>query len=433
MDNYNMLILLATLTNWMLLIIVFSNKHLKKLRKDGFVLTFLLIMLCGLCEWSSSTLNGLNFTRAFTLHYLSKTLELSIRPLIPVICAKTVFETNTLLKIPEKKAKKYINIYIFVNYIIITIILTTFHVIFYIDDNNIYHHSKYYHLYTLAFLISGSYFFVKAFKFNKFHQNKNSFILTGILIFITIGVSIQLIIPTVSSFWLTISIAGAFIYIYYNDLTQYIDRLTQLLNQNSYLNRFETINESFYLVTFDIDDFAKVNNTYGHEKGNLVLEIIASVIRDVYSKCGSCYRSGGDEFAVILSPKANVDKLNSEFCKRLGEKRKEQEEQNKLKKQQKQNQSQQSSHELSDKKHSDIFEIPYVSYGYTLYNKTKEQSVNMENLRGKADEQLYNFKKSSKAARTITENSDEISYERSSKPESDKKSIKGKDDENSKK
>lgn len=433
MDNYNMLILLATLTNWMLLIIVFSNKHLKKLRKDGFVLTFLLIMLCGLCEWSSATLNGLNFTGAFTLHYLSKTLELSIRPLIPVICAKTVFETNTLLKIPEKKAKKYTNIYIFVNYIIITIILTTFHVIFYIDGNNIYHHSKYYHLYTIAFLISGSYFFVKTFKFSKFHQNKNGFILAGILVFITIGVSIQVFTPTVKSFWLTISIAGAFIYIYYNDLTQYIDRLTQLLNQNSYLNRFETINESFYLVTFDIDDFAKINNTYGHEKGNLVLEIIASIIREVYSNYGSCYRSGGDEFAVILSPKVDINKLNSEFCERLGEKRKEQEEQNKLKKQQKQ--SQQISDEKSDKKHSDIFEIPYVSYGYTLYNKTKEQSVNMENLRGKADEQLYSFKKSSKAARTITENSDEISYEESSKPESivEKKLTKGKDVKNSKK
>ncbi len=416
MDNYNMLILLATLTNWMLLIIVFSNKHLKKLRKDGFVLTFLLIMLCGLCEWSSTTLNGLNFTGAFTLHYLFQTLELSIKPLIPIICSKTVFET----KIPEKKAKKYINIYIFVSYIIITIILTTFHVIFYIDGNNNYHYSKYYHLYTLAFLISGSYFFVKAFRFSKFHQNKNSFILTGILIFIAIGVSIQLIIPTVSSFWLTISIAGAFIYIYYNDLTQYIDRLTQLLNQNSYLNRFETINESFYLVTFDIDDFAKINNTYGHEKGNLVLEIIASVIRDVYSKCGSCYRSGGDEFAVILSPKANVDKLNSEFCERLGEKRKEQEERNNLIKQEQerqQNQSQQNSDEKSDKKHSDIFEIPYVSYGYTLYNKTKEQSVNMENLRGKADEQLYTFKKISKKARTITENSDETACEKESQPE----------------
>ena len=257
--------------------------------------------------------------------------------------------------------------------------------------------------------------------------------MAGILVFITIGVSIQVFTPTVKSFWLTISIAGAFIYIYYNDLTQYIDRLTQLLNQNSYLNRFETINESFYLVTFDIDDFAKINNTYGHEKGNLVLEIIASIIREVYSNYGSCYRSGGDEFAVILSPKVDINKLNSEFCERLGEKRKEQEEQNKLKKQQKQ--SQQISDEKSDKKHCDIFEIPYVSYGYTLYNKTKEQSVNMENLRGKADEQLYTFKKSSKAARTITENSDKISYEESSKPESDekKKLIKGKDAENSKK
>lgn len=59
----------------------------------------------------------------------------------------------------------------------------------------------------------------------------------------------------------------------------------------------------------------------------------------------------------------------------------------------------------------------------------------MENLRGKADEQLYSFKEASKRTRAITKNSDEISYERSSKPESNiaKKSIKVKDDKNSKK
>ena len=437
MESYNVLILLATLTNWLLLIIVFSNKHLKKLRKDGFSLTFLLIMLCGLCEWAGITLDGLTFNGAFELHYLAKIIELSVTPIIPIICARTVFETNTLLKAPEEKARKYTNIFVFAVYIIIIVILTAYQVIFYIDSNNIYHHAKCYHLYTIAFLISGCYFFIKTFRFSKFHQNKNGFILAGILVFITIGVSIQLITPTIKSCWLTISIAGAFIYIYYNDLTQYIDRLTQLLNQNSYLNRFETINGNFYLVTFDIDDFAKVNNTYGHEKGNLVLEIIASVIRDVYSKSGTCYRSGGDEFAVILSPKANIEKLNSEFCEKLGEKRKEQEERNKLIRQKEQ--EQQSSQEKSDRKHSDIFEIPYVSYGYTLYNKTEEKSINMENLRGRADEQLYTFKKSSKAARTTaenTENSDETACEKEAKPENnlEKKSTQSKEDaENSKK
>lgn len=435
MESYNVLILLATLTNWLLLIIVSSNKHLKKLRKDVFSLTFLLIMLCGLCEWAGITLDGLTFKGAFELHYLSKIIELSVTPLIPIICAKTVFETNALLKVTEEKAKRYTNIFVFAVYIVIIVILTAYQVIFYIDGNNIYHHAKCYPLYTVAFLSSGIYFFVKTFKFSKFHQNKNGFILAGILVFITIGVSIQLFTPTVKSCWLTISIAGAFIYIYYNDLTQYIDRLTQLLNQNSYLNRFETINGNFYLVTFDIDDFAKVNNTYGHEKGNLVLEIIASVIRDVYSKSGTCYRSGGDEFAVILSPKANVDKLNSEFCEKLGEKRKEQEERNKIIRQKEQEQEQQSSQEQSDKNHSDIFEIPYVSYGYTLYNKTEEKSINMKKLRGVADEQLYSFKESSKKARSAAEYSDETAYGESSKHENnvERKSTNGKQDaENSK-
>lgn len=422
MESYNVLILLATLTNWLLLIIVFSNKHLKKLRKDGFCLTFLMIMLCGLCEWAGITLNGLNFNGAFELHYLSKIIELSVTPIIPVICAKTVFETNVLLKAPEEKARKYTNIFVFAVYIVIIVILTAYQVVFYIDDNNIYHHAKCYHLYTVAFLSSGIYFFVKTFKFSKFHQNKNGFILAGILVFITIGVSIQLFTPTVKSCWLTISIAGAFIYIYYNDLTQYIDRLTQLLNQNSYLNRFETINESFYLVTFDIDDFAKINNTYGHEKGNMVLEIVASVIREIYSKYGSCYRSGGDEFAVILSPKVDITKLNTEFCKKLDEKRKEQDVRN-------------TQIEHDEGNLNEIFEIPYVSYGYTLYNKATQQYINMEKLRGVADEQLYSFKESSKKARSAAEYSDETAYGESSKHENnvERKSTNGKQDaENSK-
>jgi diguanylate cyclase len=50
----------------------------------------------------------------------------------------------------------------------------------------------------------------------------------------------------------------------------------------------------------DLDDFASVNETYGHEAGDEVLRRVASLL-DTFRTADSAFRIGGDEFAMILT------------------------------------------------------------------------------------------------------------------------------------
>jgi diguanylate cyclase (GGDEF)-like protein len=54
------------------------------------------------------------------------------------------------------------------------------------------------------------------------------------------------------------------------------------------------------LVMLDIDDFKRVNDTYGHQQGDLVLREVARVLRDCSREVDEPARYGGEELAVAL-------------------------------------------------------------------------------------------------------------------------------------
>lgn len=54
------------------------------------------------------------------------------------------------------------------------------------------------------------------------------------------------------------------------------------------------------LFLFDIDDFKKVNDTYGHLAGDSVLKELARRVRGSIREADLAFRYGGEEFAVIL-------------------------------------------------------------------------------------------------------------------------------------
>ena len=67
--------------------------------------------------------------------------------------------------------------------------------------------------------------------------------------------------------------------------------------------KLETIeaSKSLSVLMFDIDDFKKVNDTYGHECGDIVLQQVASIIKTSVRSTDLAARYGGEEFVVILS------------------------------------------------------------------------------------------------------------------------------------
>lgn len=86
-----------------------------------------------------------------------------------------------------------------------------------------------------------------------------------------------------------------------------IDALTQLYNRKYFLDVLSKEfsfsrrnNQPLSLLMMDIDYFKKVNDTYGHPAGDLVLKTVGQIlIRSLRMENVAC-RYGGEEFAIIL-------------------------------------------------------------------------------------------------------------------------------------
>jgi PleD family two-component response regulator len=57
---------------------------------------------------------------------------------------------------------------------------------------------------------------------------------------------------------------------------------------------------------FDIDHFKRCNDTYGHDAGDQVLQMVASRLARVTGG-GQAYRCGGEEFAIVFPGKITSD------------------------------------------------------------------------------------------------------------------------------
>jgi diguanylate cyclase (GGDEF)-like protein len=55
------------------------------------------------------------------------------------------------------------------------------------------------------------------------------------------------------------------------------------------------------VILIDLDHFKKVNDAYGHQMGDLVLEGFADLVRDAFRAHDLCCRYGGEEFCVVMA------------------------------------------------------------------------------------------------------------------------------------
>jgi diguanylate cyclase (GGDEF)-like protein len=60
------------------------------------------------------------------------------------------------------------------------------------------------------------------------------------------------------------------------------------------------------LIMIDIDHFKNINDTYGHQKGDAVLQDLAILLKDHLRQYDTAARFGGEEFALIL-PETGLD------------------------------------------------------------------------------------------------------------------------------
>ncbi len=92
-----------------------------------------------------------------------------------------------------------------------------------------------------------------------------------------------------------------------------IDPLTELFNRRAMMDYLKLVQsscrkskKSYIIAIGDIDDFKKVNDTYGHEAGDEVLKAVSKIMADNVPAEGYVSRWGGEEF-LLLIPSNDID------------------------------------------------------------------------------------------------------------------------------
>ena len=101
------------------------------------------------------------------------------------------------------------------------------------------------------------------------------------------------------------------------------DQLTGLANRRLFEERLaqaiakcRRYGGSFALVCIDLDGFKPINDTYGHQSGDLVLKAVSERLLASVRAVDTVARLGGDEFILILDPAPNdLDDLKA-ICSR---------------------------------------------------------------------------------------------------------------------
>ncbi|MBR5974533.1 MAG: GGDEF domain-containing protein [Clostridiales bacterium] len=91
-----------------------------------------------------------------------------------------------------------------------------------------------------------------------------------------------------------------------------VDDLTGLFNRRYFYEMIEKTasqydrrnsddpKNTFCLISMDIDFFKKINDDYGHNKGDDVLRLVAGILTSQCRKSDMVFRIGGDEFMMLL-------------------------------------------------------------------------------------------------------------------------------------
>lgn len=255
--------------------------------------------------------------------------------------------------------------------IILTILSVQNHLLFYIDENNLYHRGPFYSVqvilaygYTISTAVKA---FVLSIRTNDYRRKMELRALSTFILPTIVAGSLQIFFPRYPI--LCVGTTFGIMYIYMTMQEQLISRdpLTQLNNRNQlyqYLSvkiRHVQKDKPLFLIIIDINKFKSINDTYGHIEGDRALRLVADCLKKACSEQNFFIsRYGGDEFIIICELAASQSIEN--VCESI---------------------------------HSGLREIdvPYsltVSIGCAQYNysiKTQQEFISL------ADKQLYKVKR----------------------------------------
>lgn len=161
----------------------------------------------------------------------------------------------------------------------------------------------------------------------------------------------------------------------------YTDALTGIANRAKCIERFSFYNnkvQELCIITFDLNEFKRVNDEFGHLRGDALLIQFATLLKQTYEEIGFLGRMGGDEFLVVL------ENCEEEFILET---------------------LQQLSRQCSEHKEQEIS----FAYGYAC--NTSDATVDIWGLYEAADQSMYQCKNRQKLSKKINQVSGNFTME----------------------
>ena len=190
--------------------------------------------------------------------------------------------------------------------------------VFYLDSSNIYHRLPATWLFVAFMVISLIYSVAVYENYKRVNGHVRFFPVGMFLIPILIGFLAQEFHYGISTSWPAVAIAVCGLLMSLQNEMAYVDNLTGILNR-SYLYNTKVYEDMAGAIMIDVNHFKDINDQFGHDSGDKVLQEIAAIFQRVSIDYGFAVRYAGDEFLVFSRDGSNRtlreirDKINAEL------------------------------------------------------------------------------------------------------------------------
>lgn len=205
---------------------------------------------------------------------------------------------------------------------ILLVILSIFNKgIFYIDESNVYQRGSLFLVNASLYYLYSVIGYIQIVRKRNYLRKRDFYSLLSFGIVPAIAGILQMVDTSNSFILLGLSLSALIIYMNIQNSKIYEDYLTGLYNRRQldiYLNnsiKSLDTDDKILLIMMDINDFKKINDTYGHLEGDNALIHIANLLNDTFRADDFISRYAGDEFVIIA--KVENKKAKTKIINRL--------------------------------------------------------------------------------------------------------------------
>lgn len=304
-QSYMAIYIVDVIALFFLLVLLNKDNILVETRKRVFILGIVLSIIVIIAEFGTILFNE-GIPQLTTANKIFNVIGFLIAPTIPLVLM-AIFEKGIIRN----------HLYLLIPTVLnsIAVLLSPFWgLVFLVSDANVYNRGQFFFIFIVAYAINIGMLVLSTCSSTKKHFYPIKWKIIGLSLFAILGTCVQLFFPSIYTTWHVATLTLFVLYIILSEFESSFDSLTELHNRAACEKaiRRTSIRKGFSVIVMDINNFKEVNDSYGHDYGDVVLKEVAASIRESFDNHCSFYRIGGDEFCVIRGDSNHI-KLNRQL------------------------------------------------------------------------------------------------------------------------